>query len=412
MRLLGKIDHLMGNPISEVSLSDYGEPLLSKVWNELLAWALSHRGLQVSFTTNGILLGRHIEESIDPRISIAVSMDGATEETYGYFRGKGHFSRLLENLKVLKKVKESRGIDYPSIVLFIAVSRINCRELPQMVELAKEVGAVALIVQFQLFFERGRLETESVLSCPEEYNRYIAAARKRAAELGVFLVHPDSFDGQSVIPRDSIQNAWLGRNPDGSIRCFAQLLTSYIKFNGIVEACCAPGHLVMGDLSVDSFEDIWHGPSYRALRLAFDRGVWPQSCSHCNLIQSVDSCSEQAHFIPLDGVSAEGVSIRQGYRITEIERIYGEALTWLPDHAGALAVLAPIMDIDENLYEVKNLAACLCGMRGDLKNLSRQLERCSEIAPRDSIIVNNNTSIEKIRRGVGRPSGTVTYEHP
>jgi ABC-type polysaccharide/polyol phosphate transport system ATPase subunit/MoaA/NifB/PqqE/SkfB family radical SAM enzyme len=390
MSLLGKVEHLVGGAISSVSLSDYGEPLLSKVWDELLAWALAHKGVQISFTTNGLLLEGQIEKVMDHRISIAVSVDGVSEETYGYFRGKGNFERLYGNLRLLDRVKRERGVSYPVVSFFFTVSRVNCHELERMVELAKEVGAVTVVVQFQLFFDRKRFEAESVASLPEDYDRHIAAARRRAAELGIFLIHPDSFDGQSVISRDNLTNSWLGRNPDGSIQCFAQRAACYVKYNGIVEACCSLGHLVMGDLNLDSFEDIWHGPLYRELRLAFGRKEWPQRCAQCNLIQSIDSRDERAHYISLDGVPAEGTSIRQRYRITDVEQLYQKAIASLPDHRRAFEILNRIIDVDKNLYEVSNLAACLSGFRGEMGKMHELLERCRLTAPHDLIIQNNN----------------------
>ena len=71
-----KVEGLLGSGIKALSLSNFGEPFISKEWNTLLGRALLVEGLNISFITNGLLLDRHLEEIIDPRISIAISIDG------------------------------------------------------------------------------------------------------------------------------------------------------------------------------------------------------------------------------------------------------------------------------------------------------------------------------------------------
>lgn len=113
MKYMNEVEHLLGKNIKEVSLSNFGEPFFSRVWYELQKKALSIEGLNVSFITNGLLLDKHLDEVLDPRISMAVSIDGASEKTYSYFRGKNNFSKLINNLTLLKDLKDGRGVSYP-----------------------------------------------------------------------------------------------------------------------------------------------------------------------------------------------------------------------------------------------------------------------------------------------------------
>jgi len=399
MKYFQKIEHLLGSKIKGISLSNFGEPLISKVWHTLLNKTLSINGVHISFITNGLLLDKHLDEILDPRISIAISIDGTSEETFNYFRGKNNFSKFIANLTLLKNLKEEKGVTYPSITFLFTVSRINCHELTNIVELAKTFAAETVIVQFQLFFNHERFERESLYFAQGKYNRHIALAREKALELGINLIHPDSFDGETIVPRDAFTNSWLGRSKEGSIQCFSQLLASYIKYNGVVEACCANNQTVMGDLNSDSFEDIWYGPYYRELRLSFDRGEWPDRCKYCNIIQALDVHDKRAHLVEVLAMNSNPVSLPQKYHISEIDRIYKEALSFLPkNHKKAFNILSHVVTLDENLYEIGNTTACLYGMSGNIEKMHEQLGKSLKIAPKDPIIRRNYDTIGELTK--------------
>ena len=392
-----KIEDLLGSGIKGLSLSNFGEPFISKEWNTLLGRALLVEGLNISFITNGLLLDRHLEEVIDPRISIAISIDGVTEETYGYFRGCGNLSRLLRNMELLRDIKEKKGGNFPRLTLLFTVSRVNVHELEKIVDLASTYGAETVIVQLQLFFNRKMFEAESLFFKKEEYDRHIAAASRRAMKTGINLIHPDSFDGDTVVNRESIDNSWLGWDDEGRIKCFSHNTVCYIKYNGIIEACCSPNHNIMGNLETDSFDDIWYGPNYRELRLAFARGEWPERCRYCNLIQAVDVHDTRAHLVEVHGTSPFTVPYPQKYKISDVEKIYKELLSILPkDTEEALRLISRVSGLDENLYEVGNLAACLRGMNGETDTMLKGLERCREIAPGDPCILNNYNNLKDL----------------
>ncbi|MBI5849112.1 MAG: radical SAM protein [Nitrospirae bacterium] len=394
MTLFDTLDHLLGTRIKTVSLSNFGEPFMSQIWPQLLKKVCSIDELNISFITNGLMLDRHLLDVADHRISFAVSIDGASEKTYGHFRGKNNFSRLIQNLTLLKKQKDQAGVVYPRITFLFTVSKINCHELVDMVELAASLGVTSLIVQFQLFFDQHRFESESLYFAQDEYNQHIREAAQKAGELGIAFVHPDSFDGKTMVSRETISNCWLGRDSSGEIRCFSQRAICYVKYNGCVEACCSPDHNVMGDLKTDSFEDIWHGRGYRDLRLAFDRGEWPDRCRYCNIIQALDVHDKRAHFIALQDMGQPPSSVRQEYRISELDTRYKQALLLLRSNniSGASELIVPMSRIDRNLIEVGNARAFLYGMEGRVSAMCEQLKTLLSIAPKDKILLANYTA--------------------
>jgi radical SAM protein with 4Fe4S-binding SPASM domain len=71
--------------------------------------------------------------------------------------------------------------------------------------------------------------------------------------------------------------------------CHMPTLTLYVFYDGRVFPCCHPhAHtkLPMGDLSRQSFREIWNGRAYRNLRAGLELGDPPPLCQRCSLMQS------------------------------------------------------------------------------------------------------------------------------
>jgi radical SAM protein with 4Fe4S-binding SPASM domain len=57
---------------------------------------------------------------------------------------------------------------------------------------------------------------------------------------------------------------------------------TYIKYDGLVHACCFSENLVMGDLNRESFGEIWNGRRYRQLRGRVNDSP-PADCLKCEM---------------------------------------------------------------------------------------------------------------------------------
>lgn len=59
------------------------------------------------------------------------------------------------------------------------------------------------------------------------------------------------------------------------------------------------------------------------------------------------------------------------------------------DPGRAIGSLERLPFTDDNLYELRNLYACLQGLRGDLHAMREGFTKCIAIAPKDPIVKNN-----------------------
>ena len=115
-----------------------GEPLFRPDIYQIAAHA-KDRGLIVALATNATLIdadvARRIKESGVRRVS--VSFDGANAATHDVFRGEGAFDRTLMGIEHLRRL----GVPFQ---INTTVARHNVHQMPQALQLAKELGSEAL----------------------------------------------------------------------------------------------------------------------------------------------------------------------------------------------------------------------------------------------------------------------------
>jgi MoaA/NifB/PqqE/SkfB family radical SAM enzyme len=250
----------------------YGEPLVAKVFNEFMCRGL---GATFSFTTNGVLLtqetfGRLVQESGRPIKQITFSIDGANPDTYGAVRERSSFDKVWQNLEDANEYKKRHSLKLPELwINFVAMKR-NIEELPEMVRKAADAGVSRIIVFHLVVWDEER-EQECLLFHQELASEMFISAAKVADECGVTLDLPIDF-----------RAAAGSAKPDGIPRCYQPWSYTYIRHDGVVQACCFSNDFVMGNLADQSLSEIWNGEKYRRFRSEVNSAP-PRACRECEL---------------------------------------------------------------------------------------------------------------------------------
>jgi len=116
-----------------------GEPLYRSDIFQLARYA-TDKGLRVALATNGTLVTREVARMIvDAGVRrVSISLDGADAATHDAFRGiPGAFEAAVHGLRNLK----SLGM---SVQINMTIARHNAHQLPEVLELARHLGADAL----------------------------------------------------------------------------------------------------------------------------------------------------------------------------------------------------------------------------------------------------------------------------
>src|SRR5215831_3759291 len=169
----------VSNPILVLS---GGEPLYRSDIFQLARYGRD-RGLRVALATNGTLVTREIARMIsDSGVKrVSISLDGADAATHDSFRGiPGAFEAALYGFRNLKEVGMSVQIN-------MTIARHNAQQLPQVMELAKSVGADALHTFLLVPVGCGVDIADEQMVPPEEYERMLNWFYDRSLEGGIEL---------------------------------------------------------------------------------------------------------------------------------------------------------------------------------------------------------------------------------
>ncbi len=154
-----------GNPILVLS---GGEPLYRADIFELAEYATS-RGLRTALATNGTLVTRDVAEKVKKAgiKRVSISLDGADASTHDSFRGiPGAFDAAIYGMRNLQHV----GV---SVQINTTIARHNAHQLPDVLKLARSLGADALHTFLLVPVGCGVDIAAEQMVAPDEYERML-----------------------------------------------------------------------------------------------------------------------------------------------------------------------------------------------------------------------------------------------
>jgi radical SAM protein with 4Fe4S-binding SPASM domain len=351
---LGIIDQISAaaNPILVLS---GGEPLYRSDIFQLARYA-TDQGLRVALATNGTLVTKDVARMIvDSGVRrVSISLDGADAVTHDSFRGiPGAFDAAVHGLRNLKVLGMSVQIN-------MTIARHNAHQLPEVLQLARSLGADALHTFLLVPVGCGVDIAAEQMVPPEEYERmlnwfydqsliggielkatcaphYFRVARqrrsadRRAAEqlariepAGTHLTAEPS----SIGPTDMTMPGSTGialkphgvgqpvGHPGGhpsdlnamTKGCLAGTGVCFISHEGEVYPC---GYLpvIAGDLRKQTFSDIWENSTvFHELR---DAGKLKGKCGCCEFRNVCMGCRARAYAATGDFMDEEPFCVYQ-----------------------------------------------------------------------------------------------------
>lgn len=298
-----------------------GEPLWRRDVFDLAERARS-RNIRVALATNGTL----VDDGVADRIvsagirRVAISLDGADAATHDSFRGQaGAFDAAIAGFRRLR----SRGM---SMQINTTVSRHNEHQLPQILDLALELGADAfhtfLLVPvgcgltikdeqmvsgqhyediLNWFYDRsleGRLEMKA--TCAPHYFRVVRQRRAEARRAGLPVPELPGHTGRGAGGHPEMHAMTRG--------CLAGSAVCFVSHRGDVYPC---GYLPVsaGSVRTTPFREIWdHAAVFQDLR---DPDLLEGKCGICEFKQVCLGCRARAFGITQNYLAEEPFCIYQ-----------------------------------------------------------------------------------------------------
>lgn len=244
-----------------------GEPLLYDGVFDVIKHA-KNQNMRLRMMSNATVLdedkaNRLLDLDID---HLAISLDGATAETYEKIRVGADFENVISNVDRFCTLKDERGVAVDtqlSPVLFVGE---NLEEMPRFVELADEIGVDK--VGFNDLIPSPEMEGISTKNLDtagpdemEHIKEVFEETRRRAEELDVGLKLPTEEEVSAC------NEPW-------------HMLTVTTK--GKVRPCCTgPWGTFVGDLVEDGVDEIWRGEAFVQWREQMLSDNPQQACVDC-----------------------------------------------------------------------------------------------------------------------------------
>lgn len=242
--------------VKSIMFAGEGEPLLHKKINEIVALTKSS-GIDVAFTTNGVLLNqRFIEQSLDKVSWIKVSLNAGTAASYAAIHRtrERDFERVIENLRAASAYKRAHGLDTVIGVQSLLLPE-NANDMEELARICRdEIGADYLVIKpysQHLFSETHEYEQVN-------YQGYLDLADKLEA------MNTENFQ---VVFRAHTMRKHQEDPATRYKKCQATpFLWGYVMADGRVYGCSAyllDSRFEYGNLNQNSFQQIWEGDKRR-----------------------------------------------------------------------------------------------------------------------------------------------------
>jgi radical SAM protein with 4Fe4S-binding SPASM domain len=231
-----------------------GEPYLHPQFLPMVKYA-SDKGIYTATSTNAHYLKdeaaqQTVESGLDRLI---ISIDGTSQDTYQSYRVGGDLSKVIEGTKNIIAWKRKLKSKTPHVIFQFLVVKPNEHQIPEVYKLAKELGVDEVKLKTaQIYdFENG----STLIPTQDKYSRYKLNASGKY----------------------SIKNK-LDNN------CWKMWQSCVITWDGKVLPCCfdKDAQYVMGDLTKNTFEEIWFGEKYQQFRnTLFKSRSEIEMCKNC-----------------------------------------------------------------------------------------------------------------------------------
>lgn len=226
---------LMG--VKAITFTGGGDPTCHKGLFEFLEHA-HNLGMKLGLITNGVI---DVKAALPYCEWIRFSVDGATQETYGYMHGKPqHFKRVVENISELCRVKKNMGLKTTVGVGFLTGAPSK-NEIVEFVKLWKDVGGLDYIQYRPLLDKYGEkwftdnADTLDLIREAKDFDKRVTYAEPK-------------------------YHALVEGKTGKTKKCHGTFLETAIAADGKVYICChmkGKPEYAIGDLYKESIFQIW-----------------------------------------------------------------------------------------------------------------------------------------------------------
>ncbi|KKR04496.1 MAG: Radical SAM domain protein [Parcubacteria group bacterium GW2011_GWC2_39_14] len=263
-----RLRHILEYTIEEVALFGWGEPTIHPKFREILEFV---NGFPVRkyFVTNGTTLHKIREYLFQYKVDImAVSLDGATAKTNNKIRTSSSFDQIVSALRNIVQQKKEKKLKYPYINFVFTLMRSNLYELPDMVNLAYDIGIEEVKAVYLTAFSE-KLKDEVFWNRAKEVKKVFGETMKRSNKLGINVKLP-YIQGEDIAGNKFHKDCYVGW------RDF------FIGADGYVRPCQSISRKMFHISKYTSFQEAWNSDEMIHFRSVVNdhEKMW-EECKRC-----------------------------------------------------------------------------------------------------------------------------------
>jgi len=256
---------------TKVVMLSGGEPLLHPEWTGVAALLRRH-GIQPWLLTAGLALAKHSVEVARLFQSVTVSLDATDARSYARIRGVDAFDAVCRGIRSMADLGRP-------VSLRTTVQRSNFQDLPEIVRLARSLGAASIsflaadVGGGAAFGRQGNADAALALTA-EDLPVFDAVLDKLCTDAGGFIL-----EGETKLRRlASYFRALLGENDFPPVRCNAPEFSAVLEADGALRPC----FFIKGSqLDVDApLDERINSAEQASLRAGIAKGQRPE-CRTC-----------------------------------------------------------------------------------------------------------------------------------
>ncbi|MBI2303822.1 MAG: radical SAM protein [Chloroflexi bacterium] len=275
--------------LRSVSIQGFGEPLLNKDIYSMIAYCYS-KGIKTVTVTNGVLLDYRAGENLVQcgLDTLIISVDSPQPQVFENIRRGASFEQVCDNVKAVVALKKGQRAEAPKVVLRATAMKENIFQLPQLVNLAKELGADGVSIANLIPVDGTEMAIPEQLVAnldPTNVHRaFTHLSRDNALDIAIQ-------DGIATPPHIQAEprERWLRKR---GYYCWWAWEGSYIEEDGYVSPCCYSPYYrrdpydVGPNIFETPFARIWNSPQWRQLRRELASGKPPAMCRGCWVVRA------------------------------------------------------------------------------------------------------------------------------
>jgi radical SAM protein with 4Fe4S-binding SPASM domain len=253
-QLFEKVVDQLAPTLSYLIFYFQGEPYLHPQFLHLVRYATSRNIYTATSTNAHYLSDAQAELTVRSGLSrLIISIDGTSQDTYQSYRVGGSLEKVIAGTKNILAWKKRLNSATPHVMFQFLVVRPNEHQVPEVLKLGKTLGVNEVVLKTAQIYDYQN--GSPLMPTQERYSRY----RQNAD--GTYRIK-NSFDNH----------------------CWKMWHSCVITWDGNVVPCCfdKDAHHVLGNVSADSFENIWRSSRYDEFRASLMKSRSSiEMCKNC-----------------------------------------------------------------------------------------------------------------------------------